>query len=129
MPDGERILVPRLGELPFRDFELQGFAGKRRVISFGWRYDFNDRWPRQVDALPAFLPPPRASAAELAGIEPERLRQALVTEYSAGAGAGWHRGEGVSGDAVGVSLLSSCRFRFRRRAVAKWDRAAVALLS
>lgn len=48
-----------------------------------------------------------------------------MTEYSAGAGR--HRVAGVFGDAVGVSLLSTCRFRFRRGSGAKWERAAINL--
>lgn len=27
--------------LPFRELEFHGFTGKRRIVSFGWRYDFN----------------------------------------------------------------------------------------
>src|SRR5262249_50851907 len=37
----ERDLLARLPTLPFRAFEFQGFLGKRRTVSFGWRYDFN----------------------------------------------------------------------------------------
>jgi hypothetical protein len=25
----------------FWEFEFQGFIGKRRIVSYGWRYDFN----------------------------------------------------------------------------------------
>ena len=39
--DQEAALVRRFAELPFKPFEFQGFLGKRRVTSFGWRYDFN----------------------------------------------------------------------------------------
>ena len=28
--------------LPFESFQFHGFTGKRRVVSFGWRYDFNE---------------------------------------------------------------------------------------
>jgi len=37
----ERELVGQLAALPFRAFEFQGYLGKRRVLSFGWQYDFN----------------------------------------------------------------------------------------
>src|SRR4051812_20060244 len=36
----ERALVARLADLPFKEFEFQGYRGKRRVVSFGWQYDF-----------------------------------------------------------------------------------------
>jgi hypothetical protein len=41
-PD-EASLVEHIRELPFREFEFHGYAGKRRVVSFGWRYDFNEK--------------------------------------------------------------------------------------
>ena len=37
----EQALLAEIRALPFRDFEFHGFIGKRRVVSFGWRYDFN----------------------------------------------------------------------------------------
>jgi hypothetical protein len=42
-PDEERILVEKFASLPFREFEFRGFLGKRRTVSYGWRYDFNVR--------------------------------------------------------------------------------------
>ena len=39
--DEERVLVKQIAKLPFKEFQYQGFLGKRRVVSFGWRYDFN----------------------------------------------------------------------------------------
>jgi len=37
----ECALVQKLEPLPFKEFEFQGILGKRRVVWFGWRYDFN----------------------------------------------------------------------------------------
>jgi alkylated DNA repair dioxygenase AlkB len=53
------------------------------------------------------------------------LQQALVTEYHAGAGIGWHRDKAVFGEVVGLSLLSSCRFRLRRKAGSSWERVSL----
>jgi alkylated DNA repair dioxygenase AlkB len=49
----------------------------------------------------------------------------LVTEYSPGAAIGWHRDKAEFGDVIGISLLSSCLFRLRRKAGAKWERASL----
>jgi alkylated DNA repair dioxygenase AlkB len=50
----------------------------------------------------------------------------LVTEYGPGAGIGWHRDKSVFGETVGVSLLSPCVLRLRRKAgEKKWERANV----
>ena len=37
----ERSLLNHIADLPFREFQFHGFEGKRRVVSFGWRYDFS----------------------------------------------------------------------------------------
>src|SRR5262245_58147452 len=37
-PDEERALLSMFEHLPFREFEFRGFLGKRRTVSFGWRY-------------------------------------------------------------------------------------------
>jgi hypothetical protein len=44
--DHERMLIASFERLPFREFEFRGFLGKRRTVSFGWRYDFNVRASR-----------------------------------------------------------------------------------
>ena len=66
--DEERELVRQVETLPFKEFEFQGFLGKRRVVSFGWRYDFNDRQLQTADNIPPFLLPLRQRAAAFAGI-------------------------------------------------------------
>ena len=120
--DQERELLDRIGELPLKEFEFHGYVGKRRVISYGWHYDFGDRMLRQAAAIPNWLLPVRARAGEFAGIAPSELQHVLITEYGAGAAIGWHRDKAVFGDVIGISLLSSCRFRLRRKAGGSWER-------
>jgi alkylated DNA repair dioxygenase AlkB len=115
----------QLRDLPYREFEFQGFTGKRRVISFGWQYDFNESRLRRTEDMPPFLLPLRDSAAGLAGLSPAELQHVLITEYPAGAAIGWHKDRGVFGEVVGISLLSACLFRLRRKVGAKWQRASV----
>lgn len=118
----ERELVERIRELPLKEFEFHGYVGKRRVLSYGWHYDFAERTLRETDEIPDFLRPLRDRAAAFAGVAPQDLPHALVTEYGPGAAIGWHRDKGVFGDVIGVSLLSACVFRLRRKAGAKWER-------
>ena len=118
-------LLARIRELPFRDFEFHGYTGKRRVVSFGWQYDFSDRHLRQVDDMPDFLRDLRVLAARFAALEPEALQHVLVTEYAAGAGIGWHRDKNVFNEIVGVSLLAPCVFRLRRSVGDGWERVNV----
>lgn len=124
-PDEERALLERIRELPFKEFEFHGFVGNRRVVSYGWRYDFSERKVQPADDIPPWLLSLRKVAAGFSGIAPEQLQQALVTEYDVGAAIGWHRDKAVFGDVLGISLLSSARFRFRRKAGAVWERASL----
>jgi alkylated DNA repair dioxygenase AlkB len=124
-PDQEQLLLDHMRRLPFKEFQFQGFVGKRRVVSYGWKYDFNERVIRKAEDIPAFLLPLREAAASFAGLSPEQLVQVLLTEYDAGASIGWHRDKKNFGDVIGISLLSACRFRFRRKAGSGWERAAL----
>jgi alkylated DNA repair dioxygenase AlkB len=121
----ERGLIAAFANLPFREFEFQGFLGKRRVVSFGWRYDFNTRELQKTEDIPSFLLPCRERAARFAGIPPADLQQVLVTEYPAGAGIGWHKDKAVFGDVVGLSLAAPCVFRLRRKTGSTWLRASL----
>jgi alkylated DNA repair dioxygenase AlkB len=123
--DDEQALLERIRDLPFREFEFQGYVGKRRVVSFGLRYDFSDQRLHTAGEIPAFLTGAREAAGRFAGIASDALAQALVTEYSPGATIGWHRDKAVFGDVVGISLLSACVFRLRRKAGERWERFSV----
>ena len=51
----ERHLAERFALLPFAPFEFHGFQGRRRVVSFGWRYDYAGRQIRPSAQLPEVL--------------------------------------------------------------------------
>lgn len=125
MPDEESALLDHIRALPFREFEFHGYTGKRRVVSFGWKYDFTERKLHEVDDIPDFLLPLREKAARFADLQPGDLQHALVTEYDVGAPIGWHRDKAVFGDVVGISLLSAAPFRLRRQVDGKWERVTV----
>ena len=124
-PAEERELLEQLASLPFRAFEFHGHVGKRRVISFGWQYDFSKEQLHRAEDIPAFLLPLRERAASFAGLEPDELPHVLLTEYAAGAAIGWHKDKRVFGDVVGISLLSPCVFRLRLKRGLTWERASV----
>lgn len=124
-PAEEESLLAHVGELPFENFQFHGYVGRRRVVSYGLKYDFNERLLRDADELPAFLVALRERAAEFAGLAPTQLQQVLVTEYEAGAAIGWHRDKAVFGEVIGISLLSSCTFRLRRKVGTTWERASI----
>jgi alkylated DNA repair dioxygenase AlkB len=123
--EDERALLAQVQALPFREFEFHGYTGKRRVVSFGWRYDFSERQLHRTEDMPAFLLSLRETAGHFAGVPALQLQQVLVTEYPAGAAIGWHRDKDVFGDVIGISLLSPCVFRLRRAAGDAWERVSI----
>jgi alkylated DNA repair dioxygenase AlkB len=123
----EADLAAWLATLPFEAFQFRGYEGRRRVVSYGWKYDFTRSHLDKADDIPEELLPVRARAAELAGHAPEDLQQVLLNEYQPGAPIGWHRDRPIFAEVVGVSLLAPCNFRFRRRVEGGFERASVTL--
>jgi alkylated DNA repair dioxygenase AlkB len=112
--------------LPFKPFEFAGgFLGNRRIVSFGWRYDYQAQHLTESRPIPDELIGLRRKAARFAGRSDESFQQVLITEYTPGAGIGWHKDKPMFGDIVGVSLLAPCRFRMRLRRGTGWERASL----
>jgi len=126
-PGEEAQLVAWLGTLPFEPFQFRGYEGKRRVVSFGWKYDFNRAHLEKADDMPVELLAVRARAADLARLAPEDLQQCLLNEYLPGAPIGWHRDRPIFETVVGISLLAPCSFRFRRRVGEGFERRTLTL--
>jgi alkylated DNA repair dioxygenase AlkB len=120
--EDEAAIVARIAELPLKEFQFHGYTGKRRVVSFGWKYDFEASRLLEGAEVPDFLLAVRERAADFAGLQPAALQQVLVTEYGPGSAIGWHKDKAVFDEVVGVSLLSACTFRLRRRAGDGWER-------
>lgn len=123
-PAKEKALVEQIAGLPFKSFEFHGYLGNRRIVSFGWRYDYSARALDAAAPIPAFLVPLREQAARFAGIAAESLEHVLVTEYAEGAGIGWHRDKAEFADVIAVSLSAPCTLRFRRKKGTGWERAS-----
>src|ERR1700734_2567099 len=114
MPDGFRYapdvidaaeetrLVAAFADLPFKEFEFHGFLGKRRVVSFGTRYDFNGGGLKPAEPMPRFLLPLRERAAAFAGLAPDHLAHGLITECRPGTTIGWHRDRPHDDDLIGI---------------------------
>ncbi|RZJ89746.1 MAG: alpha-ketoglutarate-dependent dioxygenase AlkB [Brevundimonas sp.] len=117
----------RMADLPFEAFDFQGYKGFRRIVSYGWRYDFSAGRLSEADAMPAWLMSLRDLAAAFGGLEAPALAQALVTEYAPGAGIGWHRDRPQFDKVIGLSLLEPCVLRFRRRRADGFDRMSAPL--
>jgi alkylated DNA repair dioxygenase AlkB len=120
--DEERALLAEIETYSFHEVRMRGQVARRTVVHFGWDYDY-EGWKIH----PTSPPSPRLReladrcAAE-AGLAPEALEQFLVARYPPGATIGWHRDAPMFGSPViGVSLLSSCTMKFRRKAGAEYE--------
>jgi len=123
-PDLEREFIAHVAKLPLQPFQFGQYEGKRRVAPFGWRYDYTQRRLLPAEPIPRWLTA-AIERVESFGGSGARIDQVLCTEYEAGAGIGWHRDKPHFGRIFGLSLGSSCRLRFRRKAGEVWERAAL----
>lgn len=106
----EASLAAQIVGITFSTFEMRGVVARRRVAFFGRSYDAGGAGTAE---LPAFLLPLRDKLALWADISGDAFAMALINEYSPGAPIGWHRDAPQYDIVAGVSLLSSCRMKFR----------------
>jgi len=110
----EAWLLEQVRALPFAEAQYKEYRARRRVVSYGGRFDYDANRLNEAAPVPAFLYPLRARAAAWAGLSADQFSHALVAEYAEGVQLGWHRDVPNFEVVVGVSLLSACRMRFRR---------------
>jgi alkylated DNA repair dioxygenase AlkB len=120
--DEEQALIVHVRALPLKEYEFHGFTAKRRVIYYGWQYNPAEGRLNQTEQIPSFLHELRERAASFAHLTSVDLAMTQIIEYGPGAAIGWHRDRDVFGDIIGISLLSQCSFRFRRRTSSIWER-------
>jgi alkylated DNA repair dioxygenase AlkB len=120
-PGIEQELIRQIAGLPLQPFQFGAYEGKRRVQSFGFRYDYTRRRMRQAEPIPGWLEPVAESVEQFGG-PGTRVRQVLCTEYDVGVGIGWHRDKPHYDRVFGLSLGSACQFRFRRSDGDTWQR-------
>jgi alkylated DNA repair dioxygenase AlkB len=118
----EAALIAGIEGLPLQPFQFGAYEGKRRVASFGFRYDYTERKLREADPIPSWLAPIITSVEKFGDLPSGSVRQVLCTEYDVGVGIGWHRDKPHFDNIFGLSLGAPCRFRFRRAAADKWER-------
>jgi alkylated DNA repair dioxygenase AlkB len=98
---------------PLAEMDYKGWQAKRRVVSFGGKYDYVANRLGEGPPIPAALDPLRERVGLWLGVASEAFTQVLVAEYREGTPLGWHRDVPDFEDVVGVSLLSEAVMRFR----------------
>jgi alkylated DNA repair dioxygenase AlkB len=109
----EEALLLQIRALPFAPAQYREWHARRRIVSFGGRYDFSRHELQPAPPLPQFLEPLRAQVAAWAGLPDPEIAQAIVAEYQPGAPLGWHRDVAEFEHIVGVSLQGHARLRLR----------------
>src|SRR5215475_12994999 len=72
----EAQLLEVIRTLPFEEAHYKEWRARRRIVSFGGRYDFTHQELTRAPAIPEFLLPLRARLAEWAGIPEQRIQHA-----------------------------------------------------
>ena len=103
----EAAFLDVIKELPFGAFRMHGVDAKRRVVRFGLLYRAGSAAMTRASDFPLSLEPLRARAATVAGIPTRVLSESLVTEYTPGAGIGWHRDSPPFGIVAGISSAAA----------------------
>jgi alkylated DNA repair dioxygenase AlkB len=124
----EAALIAAFQQLAFEPFQFRGFTGKRRIASFGCKYDFNRTRLCEAPPAPSFIRELAEKVAFMRGGDSGMFDQVSISEYEPGAGIGWHKDRPVFGEVIGISLQSPCRLRFRRKDGGIWSRRALELL-
>jgi hypothetical protein len=104
----EQALAAEITRVDFGPFVMRGVEARRRVAFFGASYGREGAPP-----MPGFLIELREKVAAWAGIDASAFGMALINEYRPGSPIGWHRDAPQYDVVAGVSLLSSCRMKFR----------------
>ncbi|HEX6703905.1 MAG TPA: alpha-ketoglutarate-dependent dioxygenase AlkB [Albitalea sp.] len=110
----EADLLAAIAQLPFEAARYKAFTARRRVVSYGHRYDFDENRLEPAQPVAPFLLPLREKAAAWAGVAPEAFANALVAQYEPGTPLGWHRDVPDYELVFGVSLAAPARMRLRR---------------
>jgi alkylated DNA repair dioxygenase AlkB len=108
--EDEQSLVERIAAVEFTNFEMRGVVARRRVAFFGRSYEGAGR---AAPPLTPFLIDLRTKVGARVHRDPAAFVMALINEYPPGAAIGWHRDAPQYDIVAGISLLSSCRMKFR----------------
>jgi alkylated DNA repair dioxygenase AlkB len=123
----ENELLAAVKSLPLQEAEYREWHAKRRIISYGGRYDFTHRALNDAPPIPEFMFPLREKIARWAGLPHSAFGHATVAEYQPGTQLGWHRDVPNFEDVLGVSLGGRARMRLRPYPPKRGARAARAI--
>jgi alkylated DNA repair dioxygenase AlkB len=110
----EAALLDEIRELPLQEAEYKQYRARRRIKSYGGRYDYNAKRLHAAEPIAPFLHPLRQRIADWSRRPAEDFTHALIAEYAPGTPLGWHRDVPEFELVVGVSLAAPGTMRLRR---------------
>jgi alkylated DNA repair dioxygenase AlkB len=125
----EEQLLSEISAIELHAFNFHGYEAKRRVVSYGYHYNFENKSLSRAEEIPPGFHNLRLKVAEMAGLTREHFVQLLVTEYPAGSVINWHRDAPPFDLIAGVSLLADCTFRLRPQESTRRTRGSVISLN
>ena len=111
--DEEAALIEAIGALELREARYKQYTARRRVASFGGKFDYDNNRLLPAPPIPPAFEPLRQRVARWLGVAPALFSQMLVAEYAPGTPLGWHRDVPDFESIVGVSLSGEGEMRFR----------------
>jgi alkylated DNA repair dioxygenase AlkB len=112
-PQEELNLIEQIHETVLHPFHFQGYEAKRKVASFGYDYNFENKALTRGADIPKAFEPLIGKVANQLSRKPEDFVELLVTEYPVGSVINWHRDAFPFETIAGISLGSDCTFRLR----------------
>ncbi|HEY0655714.1 MAG TPA: alpha-ketoglutarate-dependent dioxygenase AlkB [Chryseosolibacter sp.] len=103
---------------------FQGYEAKRKVASFGFDYNFDNRKLTVGKPIPLEFNPLIEKVSRHLPIDPSEVAELLITEYPVGSVINWHRDAPPFDLIAGISLSADCIFKLRPHAKAKQTRKA-----
>ncbi len=126
--DDEQRLIAAVREIDLHPLIFQGFTAKRKVVSYGYDYNFDKRQIAPGKAIPATFEFLISKVATFLNCNTADFAEMLLTEYPPGSVINWHRDAPPFDMIAGISLLSDCSFKLRPYDKALQTRRAVIAL-
>lgn len=113
-PNDEKTLLENIQLQEWEEVKMHGRVARRRVIHYGLNYTYDSRTVTPTLPPPSFLNVIINKGAKLIDVDSSDIAEILISEYSIGAGIGWHRDAPMFSKIIGISLGSECVIKFRK---------------
>lgn len=127
--DEEEYWLGVIAGMELRPMIFHGYEAKRKVASFGYDWNFENRILTKGKPMPAVFQPLIRKASATFMLREDSIGELLITEYPVGSVINWHRDAPPFDRIIGISLLSDCSFRLRPYDRSKQNRKALCWLT